>query len=99
MAVKEFSGKTIDEAKAAAAAELGISADELVYEVMEEDIDDLADLSPQEETQVRTLATRIKPGFYEKAFNHLEDALSAIASNVNPKLVFCDLGNRLLLSL
>ena len=62
-------------------------------------IDDLADLSPQEETQVRTLATRIKPGFYEKAFNHLEDALSAIASNVNPKLVFCDLGNRLLLSL
>lgn len=37
MAVKEFSGKTIDEAKAAAAAELGISADELVYEVMEED--------------------------------------------------------------
>ena len=34
MAVKEFSGKTIDEAKAAAAAELGISADELVYDVV-----------------------------------------------------------------
>ena len=37
MAVKEFSGKTVDEAKAAAAAALGIAADELVYEVIEED--------------------------------------------------------------
>jgi len=62
-------------------------------------LDGLAELSPQEEAQVRSLATRIKPGFYEKAFAQLEDALSAIGSNVNPKLVFCDLSNRMLLSL
>ena len=37
MAVKEYTGKTIDEAKTAAAADLGIAADELVYEVIEED--------------------------------------------------------------
>lgn len=37
MAVKEFSGKTVEEAKAAAAAELGIAVEELVYEVTEEE--------------------------------------------------------------
>ena len=37
MAVKEFTGKTVEEVKAAAAAELGIAVDELVYEVVEEE--------------------------------------------------------------
>ena len=60
---------------------------------------ELADLAPQEEAQVRKLAARIKPSFYEKAFAQLEDALSAVGSNVAPKLVFCDLANRMLLSL
>ncbi len=36
MAYKEFAGKTIEEAKAAACEELGVSAEELVYEVIEE---------------------------------------------------------------
>lgn len=62
-------------------------------------MDSLADLSQQEEDTVRQLAARIKPPFYEKGYAYAEDALSAISSNVNPKLVFCDLGNRLLLSL
>ena len=62
-------------------------------------IESLADLSPQDEAQVRSLAGRIKPAFYEKAFAQLEDALSAIGSNVNPKLVFCDLADRMLLAL
>lgn len=37
MAVKEYSGKNEEEAKAAAAADLGIAAEELVYEVIEEE--------------------------------------------------------------
>ena len=37
MAVKEFSGKSVEEAKALAAAELGIAEDSLVYEVIEEE--------------------------------------------------------------
>lgn len=37
MAVKEFSGKSIDDAKAAAAADLGIDVSELVYTVTEEE--------------------------------------------------------------
>lgn len=62
-------------------------------------LDSLADLSPQEEDTVRGFAARIKPAFYQKAFTALDGALSAIASNVNPKLIFCDLCNRLLLAL
>jgi len=62
-------------------------------------LDTLADLSAQEESAVRSFAARIKPSFYEKAFAALEDTLSAVAGNVNPKLTFCDLGNRLLLAL
>lgn len=62
-------------------------------------LDGLADLSEQEEAAVRSFAARIKPSFYEKAFSLLDAALSAIGANVNPKLVFCDLGNRMLLAL
>ena len=62
-------------------------------------LDGLADLSEQEEATVRSFAGRIKPSFYEKAFANLDAALSSIGANVNPKLVFCDLGNRLLLAL
>ena len=62
-------------------------------------LDTLADLSEEEETAVRSFAARIKPAFYEKAFAALETALAAVAGNVNPKLTFCDLSNRLLLAL
>lgn len=62
-------------------------------------LEGLAALTSEEEAQVRKFAQQIKPTFYEKAFSYLEDAVSAIDSNVNPKLVFCDLCDRLLLSL
>lgn len=62
-------------------------------------LDDLADLSPQEAEAARDFAARIKPAFYEKAFTALDAALAAVGSNVNPKLTFCDLSNRLLLAL
>lgn len=62
-------------------------------------LDTLADLSESEETTVRSFSARIRPTFYEKAFKALEAALSAIGSNVNPKLTFCDLSNHLLLAL
>ena len=62
-------------------------------------LDTLADLPEEEQAAVRGFAARIKPSFYEKAFNALDGALAAVGSNVNPKLTFCDLGNRLLLAL
>jgi len=62
-------------------------------------LDTLADLPEEEQAAIRGFAARIKPSFYEKAFNALDGALAAVGSNVNPKLTFCDLGNRLLLAL
>lgn len=62
-------------------------------------LEGLAALTSQEEARVCTLAQQIKPSFYEKAFAFLEDAVFSIESNVNPKLVFCDLCDRIMLSL
>ena len=62
-------------------------------------LDALADLSPEEDATIRMLAARIRPTFYEKAFTALEGAIAAVGSNVNPKLTFCDLCNRLLTAL
>jgi hypothetical protein len=59
----------------------------------------IAETFPQEETQIRNLALRIKPGFYEKALVAFDRTISAIESNTNSKLTFCDLSNRLLLYL
>ena len=41
---------------------------------------------------------RIRPTFYEKAFQALEGALSAVESNTNARLVFCNLCNFILLT-
>ena len=60
---------------------------------------DLADPAPEEEATLRGFAAKIRPTFYEKAFAAMEEAIASIGSNVNPKLVFCDLSNRLLLAL
>ena len=62
-------------------------------------LENLADPGPEETAAIHDFAARIKPGFYERAFKALEDTVSAIGSNVNPKLAFCDLSNRLLLAL
>ena len=62
-------------------------------------LDGLAALTAEEEASVRAFARQIKPSFYEKSFAFLEEASRAVDGNVNPKLVFCDLCNRLLLAL
>ena len=59
----------------------------------------VADLAPEEEATVRDFAARIRPTFYEKAFAQLESALGAVAANVNAKLIFCDLCNRIMLAI
>lgn len=44
---------------------------------------------------LQQLAKKIKPDFYEKGLKMFDSALIAIDSNVNSKLLFIDLGNRL----
>ncbi|MBQ6437122.1 MAG: hypothetical protein IJK20_01545 [Bacteroidales bacterium] len=56
-------------------------------------LEDLAETEPDEAERIRDFARRLNPAFYEKAFKALESVLSAIDSNVNPKLTFCNLAN------
>lgn len=43
--------------------------------------------------QVQNFAKQLPDAFFEKAFKHLENARLSIESNVNAKMVFCNLGN------
>lgn len=45
---------------------------------------------------IRHLSKVINPSFYSKGLVMFDNALRCLESNVNPKLVFCDLGNRIL---
>ena len=56
-------------------------------------LEELAETEPDEAERIRDFARRLNPGFYEKAFKALEGVLSAVDSNVNPKLTFCNLTN------
>lgn len=61
-------------------------------------LESLAEIDPREEKDIRTWAAGVKPTFFEKAFSALESSISAIESNVNAKLLFCNLCNSILLS-
>lgn len=59
----------------------------------------LQSLADTDDEDMLSLAKRIKPEFYEKAAVLFDRALAAIENNGNPKLVFCNLCNRILLYL
>ena len=56
-------------------------------------LEELAETEPDEAERICDFAQRLNSGFYEKAFKALEGVLSAVDSNVNPKLTFCNLAN------
>lgn len=62
-------------------------------------LEQLSEKSAISKEVIEDFARKIKPDFYQKGFNYFEKALLAIDSNVNSNLIFCDLCNRLLLSL
>lgn len=62
-------------------------------------MESISDIQESKEDHFRTVSKRIRGDFYERAFAALEKTLAAIESNGNPKLIFCDLCNRILLSL
>lgn len=59
-------------------------------------LESLAFLGEDEEEDIRFYASKLKAEFFEKAFSCIEDTLSAIDSNVNAKLNFCNMCNILL---
>ena len=54
---------------------------------------------PEERAVIEDLCGKVKPTFYEKGFKALESTLTGIAANVNPKLLYCNLCNTLLLAM
>ena len=62
-------------------------------------LQNLVDIDGRYSAAVSDFAGRIKPTFYPKAYSYFESTLSSIAANGNAKLIFCDLANKLLLSL
>lgn len=59
----------------------------------------LAAVSEEEKETVFSLSGKLPEPFFEKAFTHLENARSSIESNVNAKMVFCNLTNLLFVSI
>lgn len=55
----------------------------------------IADALPSEIPAADRYAGIFGRNFFEKAFRAFEDARSAVESNVNPKMVFCNLNNQL----
>lgn len=62
-------------------------------------LNDIAFIEEESFERFTTLASKIKDDFFPKAVAALDKTLSAIESNVNSKLTFCDLCNRFLLYL
>ena len=55
----------------------------------------IADALPVERDAVARFSGVFRDGFYEKAFRALEEARASVESNVNAKMVFCNLANML----
>ncbi|MBQ7221902.1 MAG: DNA polymerase III subunit delta' [Bacteroidales bacterium] len=60
---------------------------------------DISLAQQKEYDYLETLASRIKPDFYEKGLKIFDSALVAIESNTNSKLLFLDICNRLYMML
>jgi len=58
-------------------------------------LEDLADADEDEMPHIRKYAAIFNPQFYERSFTCFENVLPMIDANVNSKLIFCDLCNRL----
>ncbi len=57
-------------------------------------VHDIANILPSEQPVIRKY-TSFSPTFFEKAFNTVEDCITHLEANVNSKMIFADLANRL----
>ena len=56
-------------------------------------LDSIADVLPSEKEAVMRFSAVLPDNFYEKAFAAFDGARTAVESNVNAKMVFCNLVN------
>ena len=67
--------------------------------MLQQDMPQIAWISPQEKEFFTGAARNAGPGFCRKALGYLDKAAALLDRNVNAKIVFCDLVNRLFLSI
>lgn len=61
-------------------------------------LESISELSEEEAADVGRYASALKGSFYEKAAGALDTAMASVDSNVNAKLIFCNLCNIIFLS-
>lgn len=67
--------------------------------MLQNDMGQIAWIAPGEKAFFTDAARRTRPAFCGKALSYIDKAMSLIDRNVNAKIVFCDLVNRLFLSI
>ena len=58
----------------------------------------LADIAPEEEEFYTSVSSRVAKNFCSRTITNIEKAVTMVDRNVNSKIVFCDLVNRMFLS-
>lgn len=66
--------------------------------MMQNSMEQISWIAPQESAFFKETAARLQPGFCRKALDFIDKASALIDRNVNAKIVFCDLVNRMFLS-
>ena len=66
--------------------------------LIQQKLPQIADIAPQEEEFYRGISARAARTFCSKTITNIEKAVAMVDRNVNSKIVFCDLVNRMFLS-
>ena len=66
--------------------------------MIQQNVSELAGVCPEEEEFYYKAAGRIAKTFCSRTITNIEKAVAMIDRNVNSKIVFCDLVNRMFLS-
>ena len=67
--------------------------------MIQQNLPQLAEMEPQEEEFYNTVSSRCNKGFCSKTMTNIEKVVSMIDRNVNSKILFCDLVNRMYISI
>ena len=67
--------------------------------MIQQNVRHLADIAPEEEEFYTSVSSRVAKNFCSRTITNIEKAVAMVDRNVNSKIVFCDLVNRMFLSI
>ena len=67
--------------------------------MIQQNMPELAFVAPEEDGFYRSVAAKVAKTFCSRTITNIEKAVALIDRNVNSKIVFCDLVNRMFLSI